>query len=84
MWQVTTQRDRLGETERVEYERSVGAWDDYTTRIFRLELDGFLRDGEEATEYGRKWYCSLVRGTERVGVEIERTASPSWRSNRQR
>jgi hypothetical protein len=72
-WTVTTIGDLPDEHERRQHGASALAWSDYAGRILELEIDGFTRDREEATQYGRRWACDLYRGVERTRVTIERT-----------
>lgn len=74
MWRVTTQGDLPDDYEEREHDASARAWDDYAGRIFELEINGYGRVGEEATEYGRRWVSTLYRGIEQITVAIERTA----------
>ena len=71
---VTTTGDLPDEHEQREHRTAVHAWNDYSGRILELEIGGFTRDREQATEYGRRWVCDLYRGAERISVTIERTA----------
>jgi hypothetical protein len=73
MWTVTTTGDLPDEYEQREHPASAPAWNDYAGRILELEIDGFTRDAEEATAYGRRWVYNLFRGMERMTVAIERT-----------
>ena len=75
MWLVTTRGDLPDDHEQRDYDASAGAWDDYHGRILELEIGGFTRDGEESTQYGRRWICNLSRGIERMSIGIERIAS---------
>ena len=74
MWIVTTTGDLPDDHERREHRTAVHAWNDYSGRILELEIDGFARDREEATQYGRRWGCELRRGIEQISLTIERTA----------
>jgi len=58
--------------EQREHDASAPAWNDYHGRILELEIDGYTRDGDESTQYGRRWVYDLFRGIERVSVAIER------------
>ena len=69
---VTTTGDLPDEHEQREHRTAVHAWNDYSGRILELEIDGFTRDREQATEYGRRWVCDLYRGAERITITIER------------
>jgi hypothetical protein len=75
VWIVTTRGDLPDDYELREHRTPVHAWNDYSGRILDLEIDGFTHDGEEATEYGRRWTASLSRGIERMTVAIERAAT---------
>ena len=72
MWHVTTSGDLPDDYEQRDYQRALWAWDDYQGRILELEICGFTRTGEEATEHGRRWVSTLCRGVERMSVAIER------------
>jgi hypothetical protein len=75
MWTVTTTRGDLpDEYERREHLTSVHAWNDYQGRILQLEIDGFVKVGEESTKQGREWVCDLYRGHERIAVTIQRAS----------
>ena len=74
MWIVTTTGDLRDDHELREHRTAVHAWNDYSGRILELEIDGFTRDREEATQHGRRWGCELRRGIEQIRVTIERTA----------
>ena len=75
MWTVTTVGDLPDERELREHATAVHAWTDYHGRILELEIDGFTKDSETAEKYGREWVSVLYRGSERISVTIERTAT---------
>jgi hypothetical protein len=58
MWLVTTHGDLPDDEQRV-HDASAPAWDDYHGRILELEIAGFARDGEESSQYGRRWEYDL-------------------------
>jgi hypothetical protein len=72
MWHVTTTGDLPDDYERRDHDTPARAWEDYHGRILELEIHGFLRDAEDALQYGRRWICELSRGAEQVRVAIER------------
>ncbi len=74
MWLVTTRGDLPDDYEQRAHTAAATAWNDYHGRILELEIGGFARDGEESTQYGRRWVCDLLRGVEQMSVGIERTA----------
>ena len=59
MWRVTTTGDLPDDREQREHRTAVHAWNDYHGRILELEIGGFIRDREQATQYGRQWVCAL-------------------------
>ena len=74
MWIVTTTGDLPDDHERREHRTAVHAWNDYSGRILELEIDGFVKHGEESTKQGREWVCDLYRGQERIAVTIARAS----------
>jgi hypothetical protein len=74
MWTVTTTGDLPDDHETLGHDAPLAAWSDYHGRILELEIHGFLRDAEDALQYGRHWACNLTRGSEQIRVTIERTA----------
>src|SRR4051794_6901139 len=54
MWLVTTEGDVPDDYEQREHRTAVDAWNDYQGRILELEINGFTRDTEEGTQYGRR------------------------------
>ena len=75
MWTVTTTGDLPDDHEERGHETPLDAWSDYHGRILELEIHGFARDSEDATQYGRRWVSNLLRGRERLTVTIERTTA---------
>jgi hypothetical protein len=75
MWIVTTTGDLPDNHEEAGHDRPRDAWSDYHGRILELEISGYMRAGEEATQYGRRWVCDLTRGIEQISVAIERLVS---------
>jgi hypothetical protein len=72
MWTVTTTGDLPDDHETLGHDAPLAAWSDYHGRILELEIYGFVRDAEEALQYGRRWACTLTRGIEQISVTIER------------
>ena len=75
MWAVTTEGDLPDDYERREHAEALAAWSDCDGRILELEIGGFEREGEDASRYGRRWTCELLRGAERISVTIQRGPS---------
>ena len=71
-WTVTTVGASCDGDERRHHDDVRSAWDDYSERIFGLEMAGYAQDGEEAAAYGKRWSRDYVRDGERTRVLIER------------
>ena len=74
MWLVTSAGDLPDDFEQRDHQAAADAWSDYRGRILELEIHSLARDGEEATQYGRRWVSVFLRGVERMSVVVERTA----------
>jgi hypothetical protein len=82
MWTVTTESELIDERESRRHPIPAQAWDDYNGRILELDIDGFTKGAETATEYGRRWVAELNRGLEHINVVIERLRPSSDESLR--
>ena len=61
------------ECEQREHHTTTTAWADYERRVLELEMNGFVKDSEAATESGLRWVCELSRGQEGITVSIARS-----------
>ena len=72
-WAVTTSGSVARDEHRPRrHHDEHAAWNDYAVRVFSLEMDGFVQDGDEEVVSGRAWSRAYARADQRVRIRLER------------